>query len=274
MEGRNLLHKLRVVSNLRVSPGYFKMVLFAPRIAQSAYPGQFIYLLVENTCFPLLRRAFSVHRVREEKGEIEILCKIRGEGTKLLSRKREGEEIEAIGPLGRGFECFSREDYQAVVLVGGGVGIAPLVFLGERIKNRKGMKVLVLIGAKRREEVLCVKDFQDLGYKVEVATEDGSQGRKALVSELLAEHLANAEVCAYNVVYSSGPLPMLKEVARISGEYRLSSYVCVEQKMGCGIGVCRGCAIGVIDKQGRRGYKRVCRDGPVFEGGEIDWTYV
>lgn len=245
----------------RIKGPYFYMVLDAGRIARQALPGQFVSVRVSDGFEPLLRRPFGVHGV---KGTcLEILYQVVGEGTRLLSRKKAGDRLDIIGPLGTGFYYRAASaKSRPVMLVAGGMGVAPLVFLARRLKGRKGC---VLIGAGTAEEILCEKEFKDAGFDVTIATDDGSRGFKGYVSELLGEALSKTDFRP-SVIFACGPLPMLREVAETARRCRLAAQVSLEEHMSCGFGACLGCVV-----KTRQGFQRVCQEGPVFDAREIVW---
>jgi len=249
--------KTKILSNKKIIPGYYKISLDAPEIAREAKPGQFVHIRVKDGYDPLLRRPFSIHKSRDRR--IEILYKVVGRGTKFLSEEKRGRRIDILGPLGQGFK--KKADFKRTILVAGGIGVAPLYFLAEKLA---GNNVLVLLGTETKEKILCLEDFRNLSIKVEIATEDGSQGYKGLVSDLLLHFLQKSP--QVNLICACGPIPMLKKIAQLSLRYKIPCRVSLEQMMGCGIGACLGCII-----KGQDGYLRVCRDGPVFDAQQILW---
>ncbi|MBN2097146.1 MAG: dihydroorotate dehydrogenase electron transfer subunit [Candidatus Omnitrophica bacterium] len=250
--------KFRILDNRKVGRGYFRMAIAAPRIAKAARPGQFVLLRCSNGPEPLLRRPFSFHRLR--KNSFELLYKVVGRGTNLLSKKKKADTIDVLGPLGNGFNLRS-----PAILVAGGMGVAPLVALAEQLADRK--QILVFIGARTKQEVLCRQDFKRLGLKVHIATDDGSLGYKGLVTGLLKKILlrtTNYEL--RTTIYACGPKPMLKELSQIGRRSGMTTYGSLEENMACGVGACLGCAVSTTS-----GYKKVCSDGPVFNLQEINW---
>lgn len=257
--------KAKIIYNRRICGGYFHCALAVPAIAKKARPGQFLNIKLTDTLDPLLRRPFSVHRVHG--ASIEILYEALGKGSNILSRKRPGEYLDITGPLGNG---FSLEGSQEAVLVAGGMGVAPLLFLAEELASRpQGLKAsskpLIIIGAKTKNHILCVKEFKDLGSKVEIATDDGSRGFKGRATALLKSLLPSIRRRP-SVIYACGPRPMLESVALISESYNIPAQVSLEEHMACGIGACLGCAVDT-----KRGFKSVCKEGPVFLSDEIIW---
>jgi len=264
-----------ITSNVEVMPGVYLMWLEAPDIASHAYPGQFITVCCGGL---ILRRPFSVHRVSflsspstgEDLGEggIAILFKVVGEGTFWLSQQQAGNKIDVLGPLGRGFDIASNS--KNLLLVGGGIGIAPLIFLAQYASSER--RITLIHGAETASQVYQ----QPLPEEVRFipVTEDGTLGRKGMVTDILPDFLNWADqICA------CGPVDMYKAMSLIlnpspsegEGEKRsnLRCQVSLEVKMGCGIGACRSCTINTRD-----GLKQVCRDGPVFELNDILWQEV
>jgi dihydroorotate dehydrogenase electron transfer subunit len=272
--------KAEIISNAQVAPGHFKMVLESPEIAQEAQPGQFVHVRVHEGLEPLLRRPFSIHRVEHQstrapgtRHQIEILYKIRGKATEILSTRKAGEELDIIGPLGNGFPLPEHQSTRAPgtsILVAGGIGVAPLVFLAEKLTHRSPLtahrKPIVLIGAKTKDLILCANEFKELGCEVKVATEDGSLGFKGLVTDLLRDLLSATRYPLPAILYAAGPIFMLQEIKKIANMFKILSFGSLEENIACGLGGCFGCAV----KTGQ-GYQRVCREGPVFNLEEVVW---
>jgi len=252
--------KAKILFNEKIISGHYKMRLYAPGIAQKAKPGQFVHIKIKDGYDPLLRRPFSIHGCEGEK--IEILYKVVGRGTESLSRKKIGNEIDTLGPLGQGFKI--NPDLKRIVLVAGGMGIAPLYFLAEKL-NRKD--ILILLGAESKGKILCLEDLKNLNVRAKIATEDGSQGHKGLISDFLFHFIK--ESSQIDLVCACGPIPMLKKIAQLSLKNKIPCQVSLEQTMGCGMGVCLGCTI-----RGKSGYLRVCSDGPVFQANQILWNWI
>ncbi len=250
------------------------MVLDAPSMAGQAEPGQFLHVRCSESYDPLLRRPFSVHRINESS--VEILYQVVGKGTEVLSQRKAGGDLSILGPLGNGFSIEKAID--TAVLVAGGIGIAPLVALAERLAHNQKptvhskKKVYFLIGAKTKELILYETELQKLGMEVRVSTEDGSYSQRGMVTELLKDLLGtgNREP---GTIYACGPRDMLKEVARISKGSGARTQASLEENMGCGVGACLGCVIKVKSNATTAPfvYKRVCKDGPVFDLDDVVW---
>ncbi len=279
--------KARVISNFEIGDDYFEMALVAPKIAKEALPGQFVMVRCSEGLFPFLRRPFSI--AGKDSKRIKLLYKVVGIGTEMLSQIPSPsfgcpeEFLNIMGPLGNGFNL----DVQGnILLAAGGIGIAPLLFLIQELvslnpKNRK--RIWLLFGEKTSEFIdyvgnnfAIVKDYL-LPEHLEVITEDGSAVKKitedgfiiekGLTTDLLLEKMIYYPF-KFNQVYACGPNKMLEKVAKIVPG-RIPCWVSVESRMACGLGACRGCVIPTI-----HGYKRVCKDGPIFEAREVKWNEI
>lgn len=251
----------KIIKNEKIAGKFYRMRIASSYLAKEAKPGQFVEVRCAGSSDPLLRRPFGVHRV--VKGGIELLYEVIGKGTGLLSLTQEGDSLDVIGPLGHGFDIEASKG--ASILVAGGNGVAPLLFLAEAL-IAKSEDVRVLIGGCSETHILCEKDFKRAGATVMVTTEDGSQGHKGLVTHLLDEIAASCDP-RLTTIYACGPTGMLKAVAEIARDNRISCQVSLEERMACGVGVCLGCPVKVKNNS----YKMVCKDGPVFKAEEIVW---
>lgn len=271
-----------ITDSTEVVPGVHLMWLEAPSIAATAQPGQFITVSCEEL---VLRRPFSIHQV--DSGRVAILFKVVGKGTFWLSQQQRGEGIDILGPLGNGFsvEASSRN----LLLVAGGIGIAPLIFWAQCVLSRH--RVTLIHGAITSAQLYPVSSLPFAcylspsggegekqsntqaslpGVRFVSVTEDGSMGRKGMVTDGLADFVNRADQ-----IYACGPVDMYKAMAKLplpTERNKLKMKKCqvsVEVRLGCGIGACYGCTINT-----RTGLKQVCRDGPVFELGDILWEEV
>ena len=252
----------KISKNEKIGSGFFRMRIASSYLAEKAGPGQFVEVRCSTQTDPLLRRPLGVHRV--VKGGIELLYEVVGKGTELLSRMKSGALLDVIGPLGTGFDVPGRRG--RFILVAGGNGVAPLLFLAERLITRR-QKVCVLIGGCSKSHILCEKEFKKIGAEVSIATEDGSRGYKGLVTDLLKDTLVACPM-APATIYACGPTGMLKAAAKIARYRRIPCQVSLEERMACGLGVCLGCPVKV---KTAAGYKMVCKDGPVFNAEDIVW---
>jgi dihydroorotate dehydrogenase electron transfer subunit len=220
-------------------------------------------LRVSETLDPLLARPFGVSSV-PSKSSIEIVYRVVGRGTTLLTSMEPGHTLNLLGPLGKGFPMPDKG--MTPVLVAGGSGFPPLYFLSQRV----GSRAHLFIGSKNKECLPpsgIIKNFKDTTLKVHIATEDGSIGARGMTTDILNEFLTKLEQKTHLVLYACGPHPMLAAVSRIAAEHSMPCYVSMEERMACGLGACMGCSIPML----AGGYKRACKEGPVFDAREIAW---
>lgn len=239
------------------------LTLQCSSIGQTAKPGQFVMLGVGVGNDPLLRRPFSINRV--ENDLVRILFKVVGRGTKMLARIATGEIVPILGPLGNGFTVDLE---RPACLVGGGMGIAPMLFLAQYIQQEKSdcSKDIIILGGRDRLELEpLVADFKQLGFNLFAATDDGSFGIHGLVTDVLAM----VEPSTDSQLYCCGPEPMLQAVHDFSHKRGSGCQVSIESEMACGMGACLGCSVPAVDG----GYLHVCTDGPVFESNRL-WSDV
>jgi len=263
--------KVKILSRKEVAPNIFLIKLSAPSVTQEALPGQFIHIKCSIDNYPLLRRPLSIHRIDREKGEIYILFQVVGEGTKLLGQREVGDDLDVLGPLGNGFNIYPES--KKIVIIGGGIGVAPLLALCEE-SIKKGKEVRVLIGALKKELVIGEENFRNLGAKVDVATDDGSYKHKGLVTDLLEGSIREGWLA--DQIFACGPKSMLKKIVEVSLDAHIDCQLSLEERMACGIGACLGCVCKIKTKDKKEykvkyEYKRVCVDGPVFGGSEVVW---
>jgi len=253
----------KVLWNRRIGSSYCHMGLTCAKEYKHAKSGQFVMIGMVSQKTPLLRRPFSIHNLIYANGSvkgIEILYKIVGESTKNLSNAKENDGIKVLGPLGKGF--YVPDNIRRIGIVAGGVGVAPMLFLVSSLQA-EGFDLsdsTLFLGGKNKADLLCRKPFADFGIKVEVATDDGSEGKKGLVTDLLDLSFAKGKI--FDILLACGPVPMLKSVAKLSETHHISCQVSIETIMACGMGVCLGCAVKSNDIAAR--YLHTCVDGPVF----------
>jgi dihydroorotate dehydrogenase electron transfer subunit len=253
--------KAEIIEIYKAAKDIFKFKMKAPELTGEAKPGQFVEVLCQGRGAPFLRRPFGIHRVDRQSGTFEILFKKVGRGTELLSNLQAGDILDINGPLGKGFELSKSRNH---IIAGGGMGIAPLLFLAQQLHSA-GESVKIVLAAKNADEVLCKDAFKQYG-EVFISTEDGSAGEKCLIDTPLERLLKNT---TNNIVYACGPHAMLKCVAGLGTAYKTETQVSLEEKMACGLGVCQGCPVEVKNKDTK--YKMVCKEGPVFNAEDIVW---
>ncbi len=271
--------KLRVVKHARCAPSWCQIGFEAPQFAAESVAGQFFMVEVGGAgTDPLLRRPMSLYRlIRDAAGNptgFELLYKIVGRGTELLSKVCVGDTLGVLGPLGRGFKI--EEDATEHLIVAGGTGVAPMVALADALVL-SGIRPKVFYGARSCTELPCMQDFDTRNVDLVVFTEDGSLGTKGLVTEGLGEMLSasvETEVSEHRVaVYACGPHEMLAAVARLAERANAPCQLSLESRMGCGLGACMACAVrGASLETGKEPhYIRVCMQGPVIDSRRISW---
>ena len=246
----------QVISNIELMPEVHLLWLQASEISVIAQPGQFAMVRCGNSYDPLLQRPFSIHRVANGEN-IAIFFNMVGRGTEWLAQCQEGNYLDLLGPLGKGFSL--QPSSHEILLVAGGIGIAPLVFLAEKALG-EGCSVTMLMGAPNAS-LLYPRSMLPSSIKLVTATEDGSEGRRGMVTELMADFAHQADQ-----IFSCGPTSMYQSIATQGNLIGKSVQVSLEVRMGCGLGACYGCTI-----KTRGGLKQVCRDGPVFELDDVLW---
>jgi len=237
---------LKITENIRIAENVYRMTLEGPELEEQK-PGQFVNIRLEGQ---FLRRPISVHD--SEPGRLVIIYKAVGKGTEQMGRMAAGETLDVLTGLGNGYDLSKAGDHP--LLLGGGVGVPPLVKLA-RVLREAGKEVQAVLGFNTKAEVFGENAFQETGCQTTVTTADGSYGVKGFVTDALPEE--------YSYFYTCGPEPMLRAVYKAT---RTSGQFSFEERMGCGFGACMGCSCKTIT-----GYKRICREGPVLEKEEIMW---
>ena len=236
--------------------GIFLLSFRSPEIALGSAPGQFVNIRCSNGCLPLLRRPFSISRV--EGDSIELMFNIVGQGTTLLSKKKVGEELDVLGPLGSPFKC--QGDFNTAILVGGGLGVAPFPFLTDAVLREK-KNILTIIGARSSRRLA----EQHL-LNAQVATDDGSKGFRGTVVDLLKTRVP-PEGSKHSKIFGCGPTKMLSALSEFAREKGIECELSLEGDMACGMGLCQGCPVERVD--GKKKYSLVCVDGPTFNSNDI-----
>lgn len=248
--------RYEIVANEKVCPKFCRLAIDARPIADRVRPGQFIHIRVTDGLEPFFRRPFSVYRAQ---GRIEILYEVVGKGTALLAEKQQGDKLDILGPLGNSF-TMPGSAVKQVVMVAGGVGVAPFLILTDALKD-KGYELTLLYGGRTRGHIFAMTAFERNGCRVHIASDDGSVGVKGRVTELLAKAPKDS---SSTMIYACGPKPMIAAVQAFAREHHIPGEASCEEVMACGLGACLGCAIKTA-----RGYKTVCYDGPVFDLQDI-----
>lgn len=260
-----------VLENVSVADNIFRLRLLSPGIAHLARPGQFVMIKVSDGLDPLLRRPFSFNKINQEDGSIDIMYRVVGRGTSLLSRYSAGQKLDLIGPLGNGFRLLS--NYRGTIaMIAGGMGIAPLYGLTLELRKRIDRGQLHLFyGARSEAELIGDPLLDSLGIQIHLSTEDGSKGYQGTVTNLFF-HFVSSHGILPSHLYSCGPLKMQTIIADWARKNDVAAQMCVESLMACGFGACLGCAIPARSSMPR--YLHVCKDGPVFDAELIQWESV
>jgi dihydroorotate dehydrogenase electron transfer subunit len=223
-------------------------------------PGQFLHIRVTDGVDHLLRRPISLCKVLGDKTGIGIAYRVGGKGTKLLQAKKAGDTLDVLGPLGKGFKVHDGDRH--ALLIGGGIGVPPMVELADQL-TQKGIKVTSIVGFQSADVAILIEELSRYG-EVLAATNDGTLGRKGVVTDYLTDQL----LASADRFYACGPTPMLRAVQeRMKG--KVEGYLSLEERMGCGIGACMACVTSCVMEDGSVGYKKVCKDGPVFPAPEV-----
>jgi dihydroorotate dehydrogenase electron transfer subunit len=251
--------KLKVNRHIKLGEKHFLLILqLSGNVSFSDFcPGQFVQIKVEGSPETFLRRPISINYIDTERHELWLLVQQKGEGTRHLAELKAGDSIDVIFPLGRGFTMPKRGE--KTLLIGGGVGVAPLLYLGKKLLEQ-GDEPAFLLGARSSLDLLEYDEFERLGQTF-VTTEDGSQGEKGFVTQhsiLNMEHFDHLKVC--------GPSPMMKAVAQFAHRENIDCEVSLENMMACGLGACLCCVEKTV-----RGNLCVCTEGPVFNINELLW---
>ncbi|MCD8089752.1 MAG: dihydroorotate dehydrogenase electron transfer subunit [Clostridiales bacterium] len=244
-----------VVKNERLAEGIYDLKIRLPKIAPLAACGQFVEVYPDNGA-NLLSRPISICSI--EGDVIRLVFQVVGKGTKIFSELKEGDEIRVLGPCGNGYPIVKASKY---ILAGGGIGVPPLYETAKRLREMG--EVEVFLGF--RSGSFLTEDFERLGVKVHIATDDGSVGFKGNVVGLMESLDAKGDV-----IYSCGPKIMLKYLAKFGEGRGIPTYVSMEERMACGIGACVGCVLKIKSGDGYE-HKKVCKDGPVFDSREVIW---
>ncbi len=252
-----------VIAHQPLQGGYQLLVMRAPAIAPLVQPGQFVHVRVPHLGESILRRPFSVFKADGE--ELAILYKSVGKGTRTLQYLKPGETLSLIGPLGHGFPLPQAD--RRPVIVAGGYGMAALYLTA----RRSPVKGVAFFGGRRAVDILCVSEFEAAGWTVHVTTEDGSLGRRGLVTAALDEWLAGAPADRAPEFFACGPNGMLRAVAERAVAQGQPAWISMDTNMGCGVGACLTCVVKLQDGAGGWKWARSCHEGPVFAARELVW---
>jgi dihydroorotate dehydrogenase electron transfer subunit len=262
-----------ILKNEELSAECFLMQVAVHSSFADPQPGQFVMIRISGLSDPFLARPLSIYSFSRGKTScaVEILYSVVGKGTQILAGLIKGSQVEIHGPLGSGFKID--ENIQNIVFIAGGMGIAPLFFLAEHLCKQvcfPQASITFYLGAKSAEDIVGLDKLKKLCYDINVCTDDGSMGKKSLVT-----HAFQKDMKQYSpentIIYACGPNPMLKSLAKMIRETKFNTQVSLEERMACGVGACMGCAVAIKEQKNKFAYKRVCADGPVFDLREVIW---
>jgi dihydroorotate dehydrogenase electron transfer subunit len=248
-----------VISNEHIGDRYYKVKVKNEYLANIIKEGQFVEIKCGKGTDPLLRRPFSIYKYDREKNEVEFAYLVKGKGTEILKNLEKGDEIDFLGPLGNSYKI--NKDTKGIVIIGRGVGIASIASLGEKAV-KEGKKTIAILSGRNEESVISQNYLKEVGCEViPLMDTDGSSSVENL-EKILRQKISTGEI---NQLYSCGSNRIGRLAKKLSEEYDLDSYISFEERMACGIGVCKGCAIMTTE-----GYKNVCKDGPIFNVKEVE----
>ncbi len=254
-----------LVKKEQLKPDIFKYSVKAPNIVKEAKPGHFIEIRVSEQTEPFLRRPISIHKLDRENGILEFIFQVKGKGTDILAKKEIGSQIDIIGPLGYG--TFQFDEYTNLAILGGGIGVFPLYELAKNAKE-SNKNVNIYLGFRSKDFVVLEEEFKDVSNKLVITTDDGSYAEKGFAINYLEKDIEEGKV---DSIYACGPLPMLKAVQKLALEKDIPCQISLEEKMGCGLGVCLGCAVKTAKSSKEAPeYWHVCKAGPVFNAKDVE----
>lgn len=258
-EQAELINKEQLTSDI------YKFSVQAPKIVKDAKPGNFIEIRVSDQTEPFLRRPISIYNLDRENGILEFIFQVKGKGTEILAKKKIGDLIDIVGPLGYG--TFKYENYNNLAIIGGGIGVFPLYELAKCAK-KDNKNVNIYLGFRNKEYVVLEDEFKNVSDNLTITTDDGSYSEKGFAINFLEKDIEAGKV---DSIYACGPLPMLKTVQKLAVEKNIPCQISLEEKMACGLGVCLGCAVKTAKSpKDAPEYWHVCKAGPVFQAKDVE----
>ncbi len=248
------IENCKLIRKSEIAEGIFDFTILSEDISKEAQCGQFLHINCGESTF--LRRPISI--CDANNGEVRFIFEVKGEGTSSLAKKEIGDYIDVMGPLGHGFEI--KDNIKNPVIIGGGIGVFPLYKLAKCLDNP-----VVFLGFRNKSRVVMEKEFDTISDMVIVGTDDGSYGYNGYIASAMEQYLASHEC---DMIYSCGPMPMLRAVKRLAEDRGIKCQLSLEQRMGCGIGACLVCSC-ETHKDGTEQYAKVCTNGPVFYSEEV-----
>lgn len=262
-----------IISNEEIQENCFLMQVKIPSSFEKPLPGQFVMIRIAGLNDPFLSRPISIYSFSHGKQSslLELLYRVVGKGTQIMAGLIEGSQVEINGPLGNGFHTKSLK--KNIVMISGGMGIAPLSLLLETLNRKSEYSSSVMIlypGFQSLSAAVGLEKVRKVCRDVNVCTDDGTLGEKGFVTQIFQKDMKKFTP-ENTSIFACGPKEMLKALAKILNKCKFNCQVSLEERMACGTGACMGCAVAVKDKKGERSYQRVCADGPVFNLADIIW---
>ncbi|WP_027203250.1 dihydroorotate dehydrogenase electron transfer subunit [Butyrivibrio fibrisolvens] len=256
----------KVISQKILADGIYDLRL-ETEITEDAVPGQFVGVYTDDKS-SLLPRPISICGVDKEKNELRLVYRVVGKGTDLFSKLSEGDQVDVLGPLGNGYPMEEAAGKTAI-LMGGGIGVPPLLELAKRLTRLpedKRPKDIKIVMGYRNNQTFLADEFRKYA-ELYIATDDGSLGTHGTVIDALNEQNIEGDV-----IYTCGPMPMLRGIKKYAAEHNMKAYLSLEEKMACGVGACLGCVVATKEKDAHSHVNnaRICTDGPVFDADVVD----
>lgn len=257
--------KAKLLKKDELKPGIFKFSVQADEIVNTAKPGNFIEIRVNDDIEPFLRRPISIYNMDKENGILEFIFQVKGKGTTILAKRNEGELIDIVGPLG--FGTFKYSSYENLAIIGGGIGVFPLYELAKSAKN-ENKNVNTYLGFRNKDLVVLENEFKEVSNQLTITTDDGSYAQKGFAIDFLKKDIEDGKI---DSIYACGPLPMLKAIRELAIEKNIPCQISLEERMACGLGVCLGCAVKTAKSPKETPeYWHVCKAGPVFQAKDVE----
>ena len=257
--------KAKLLKKDELKPGILKFSVQADEIVNTAKPGNFIEIRVNDDIEPFLRRPISIYNMDKENGILEFIFQVKGKGTTILSKRDEGELIDIVGPLGYG--TFKYSSYENLAIIGGGIGVFPLYELAKSAKN-ENKNVNTYLGFRNKDLVVLENEFKEVSNQLTITTDDGSYAQKGFAIDFLKKDIEDGKI---DSIYACGPLPMLKAIRELAIEKNIPCQISLEERMACGLGVCLGCAVKTAKSPKETPeYWNVCKAGTVFQAKDVE----
>jgi dihydroorotate dehydrogenase electron transfer subunit len=262
-----------ILSNEEIQKEYFLMKVKIASSFDNPLPGQFVMIRIAGLNDPFLSRPISIYSFSRGKNfcKVELLYRVVGKGTQILAGLIKSSQVEIHGPLGGSFEI--PESKKQIIFIAGGIGIAPLSLLADHLGRNDCLfkeSMSFYLGAQTADDIVGLDKLQKFCYNIQICTDDGTLGRKALVTDAFQKDMKKYPA-ADTMIYTCGPKAMVKALSKILSGTKFQCQASLEERMACGTGACMGCAVAIRDNEGNLSYKRVCADGPVFNIRQIVW---